>query len=125
MFGYALLGAGWLCMKTEGEMQPWARARARWAFLGVVLFVVLVVSVWTPIDVRDNRSRWFAWPDIACSGRRCRSSLRRWRGWSGGCYLAAMHGAVLPFIGAIGLVFRCRIIGLIISACSRMSCRTR
>ena len=25
MFGYALLGAGWLILKTEGELQDWAR----------------------------------------------------------------------------------------------------
>src|ERR1700716_2977229 len=29
VFGYALLGATWLVMKTEGALQEWARRRAR------------------------------------------------------------------------------------------------
>ena len=29
MFGYALLGAGWLVIKTEGALQDWARALGR------------------------------------------------------------------------------------------------
>ena len=29
VFGYALLGASWLVMKTEGELQAWARGARR------------------------------------------------------------------------------------------------
>ena len=29
VFGYSLLGAGWLVLKTEGTMQSWARALGR------------------------------------------------------------------------------------------------
>ena len=64
VFGYALLGAGWLVLKTEGAMQSWARALGRWAFLGVCV-AILVVSIWTPIAFPDIRGRWFSWPDIA------------------------------------------------------------
>jgi cytochrome bd ubiquinol oxidase subunit II len=35
VFGYALLGAGWLVLKTQGTTQSWARALGRKAFLGV------------------------------------------------------------------------------------------
>src|SRR5580692_6983737 len=48
VFGYALLGAGWLVLKTEGDLQAWARRRGRFV-LGGVCVAVLVVSVWTPL----------------------------------------------------------------------------
>ena len=32
VFGYSLLGAGWLVLKTEGALQDWARALGRWSF---------------------------------------------------------------------------------------------
>jgi hypothetical protein len=35
VFGYALLGAGWLILKTEGELQAWARRQ------GLRMFVVV------------------------------------------------------------------------------------
>ena len=35
MFGYALLGAGWLVLKTEGRLQDMARRLGRFAFIGV------------------------------------------------------------------------------------------
>ena len=34
VFGYALLGAGWLILKTEGTLQDWARRLGRIAQLG-------------------------------------------------------------------------------------------
>ena len=36
LFGYVLLGATWLVLKTEGALQDWARAKARLALLGVL-----------------------------------------------------------------------------------------
>ena len=47
MFGYSLLGAGWLILKTEGELQDWARRAGR-VCLVAVMIAVLGVSVWTP-----------------------------------------------------------------------------
>ena len=35
MFGYGLLGAGWLILKTEGELQAWARRAGRICLVGV------------------------------------------------------------------------------------------
>jgi cytochrome bd ubiquinol oxidase subunit II len=32
LFGYGLLGAGWLVLKTEAELQDWARRHGRWCF---------------------------------------------------------------------------------------------
>ena len=64
MFGYALLGAGWLVIKTEGTLQDWARAGGRIALIGTVL-AVAVVSLWTPLVDAHIAARWFSWPNIA------------------------------------------------------------
>ena len=41
LFGYSLLGATWLVMKTEGELQRWARRRATIALYGVFAFMAM------------------------------------------------------------------------------------
>ncbi|HEY5237810.1 MAG TPA: cytochrome d ubiquinol oxidase subunit II [Rhizomicrobium sp.] len=64
VFGYGLLGAGWLILKTEGALQDRARAHGRWCFAGV-LIAVGIVSLWTPFMDADIARRWFSWPNIA------------------------------------------------------------
>jgi cytochrome d ubiquinol oxidase subunit II len=64
MFGYALLGAGWLVMKTEGPLQAWSRRAGRICLLGVAVCIALV-SVWTPLASAAIAHRWFAWPNMA------------------------------------------------------------
>ena len=60
---YLLLGAGWLIMKTEGELQEkavrWAR-RALWP-MGVAL---LAISVATPLVSQAVFDKWFGLPQI-------------------------------------------------------------
>ncbi len=59
VLGYALLGATWLVMKTEGDLQQWLQRltpKLVWAILGVFL----VVSVWTPMIEPVIAERWFA-----------------------------------------------------------------
>ncbi len=63
MFGYALLGAGWLVIKTEGTLQDWARSLGRRCLIGVTL-AVAVVSLWTPFIDANIAARWFSWPNI-------------------------------------------------------------
>jgi cytochrome d ubiquinol oxidase subunit II len=63
VFGYALLGAGWLILKTEGKTQAQARRYGRWCLLGV-LAAIAIVSVWTPLANQAIAQRWFAWPNI-------------------------------------------------------------
>jgi cytochrome d ubiquinol oxidase subunit II len=63
LFGYALLGAGWLILKTDGSLQDFARRAGRVAFVGV-LAAVAVVSLWTPLQDADIAHRWFAFPNI-------------------------------------------------------------
>ena len=65
MFGYGLLGAGWLILKTEGAVQdgrpppgPRLPRSACWSAIGVV-------SLWTPLISPAIADRWFSWPNIA------------------------------------------------------------
>src|SRR6516225_1673800 len=46
VLGYALLGAGWLVLKGEGELRAWAYRRTRWLAAGVfaVLFLAFTVT---------------------------------------------------------------------------------
>jgi cytochrome d ubiquinol oxidase subunit II len=64
MFGYSLLGAGWLVIKTEGTLQDWARAFGRRCLIGTAL-AIAVVSVWTPLADPHIAARWFSWPNMA------------------------------------------------------------
>jgi cytochrome bd ubiquinol oxidase subunit II len=61
--GYALLGATWLVMKTEGAVAERARAQAKWLLLGVLGFMG-VVSLWTPLAFARIYERWFSTPNI-------------------------------------------------------------
>jgi|HigsolmetaAR201D_1030396.scaffolds.fasta_scaffold07323_4 cytochrome d oxidase, subunit II (cydB) len=61
--GYALLGATWLIMKTEGALQERFYALARPLTLGMAGFIV-VVSVWTPLYYPLIADRWFSWPNL-------------------------------------------------------------
>jgi len=63
VFGYALLGAGWLIMKTDGALRDWARQAGRVCLL-VVLLAVMTVYVWTPLREPIVARRWMSWPDV-------------------------------------------------------------
>ncbi len=62
--GYALLAAGWLVLKTDGELQSWAYKIAK-PLLLAVLVALAIVSIATPIAKHDIATRWFSWPNIA------------------------------------------------------------
>jgi cytochrome d ubiquinol oxidase subunit II len=59
--GYVLLGATWLILKTEGELQKKALGWARWGLLWVALGVALV-SIATPLVSESVRHKWFDFP---------------------------------------------------------------
>ena len=63
MFGYSLLGAGWLIIKTEGALQDWARALGRRCLIGTVVGIG-IVSLWTPYVDAHIAARWFSFPNI-------------------------------------------------------------
>ncbi len=61
--GYALLGATWLTMKTDGAVATRAREQAKWLLAGVLGFMGLV-SLWTPLAFPRIAERWFSVPNI-------------------------------------------------------------
>lgn len=103
LFGYSMLGATWLVMKTEGELQQWARRRALTALYGVLAFIAMV-SLWTPLLHRQIAERWFSFPNLlyfalvpvvtAAIAYATWRSLRR-------------DADYVPFIGAMGLFAMC------------------
>jgi cytochrome bd ubiquinol oxidase subunit II len=64
LFGYGLIGAGWLILKTEGALQAWARRLGRKCLLGVSIAIALV-SLWTALSDPAIAHRWFSWPNVA------------------------------------------------------------
>lgn len=61
--GYALLGATWLIIKTEGELQERFYYLSRPLLMVVLLFIV-IVSIWTPLEHPNIAERWFTWPNL-------------------------------------------------------------
>ena len=61
--GYALLGATWLVMKTDGEVAMRAKQHAKLLLLAVLAFMA-VVSLWTPLAFERIATRWFSTPNI-------------------------------------------------------------
>lgn len=61
VLGYALLGAGWLVLKTDGELRDWAYLRLPWLLGGVVivLIIVFVYALAAGLHVFD---RWASHP---------------------------------------------------------------
>jgi len=60
---YALLGATWLIIKTEGALHDRMVAMAQPIAL-VLLAVIGVVSLWTPLAHPAIAGRWFSFPNI-------------------------------------------------------------
>ena len=61
--GYALLGATWLIIKTEGVLQA-RMFKAAKVLLPVVAFFLVSVSIWTPIIEPQVMQRWFSLPNF-------------------------------------------------------------
>jgi cytochrome d ubiquinol oxidase subunit II len=110
VFGYTLLGAGWLIIKTEGDLQALARRIGRWAFVGT-LASVGIVSIWTPLMDADIARRWFSTPNIYFLSVvpivTAILAFVEWRALSG-------KREFLPFLAALGL-FAMSYVGIAIS----------
>jgi cytochrome d ubiquinol oxidase subunit II len=63
VIGYALLGASWLIMKTEGSLRDKAYQMA-WVLLIAMLAAIGAVSIATPFLHIQYTQRWFTWPNI-------------------------------------------------------------
>ena len=61
--GYATLGAGWLLMKTDGELQHRIYDLA-WPLGAALLAAIGIVSLWTPFLDTGIADRWFNWPNL-------------------------------------------------------------
>jgi len=110
MFGYSLLGAGWLILKTEGDLQDWARRAGGICLVGVLVAIV-AVSIWTPLENAEIARRWFSWPNIAfLSPVPIVTALLAAGEW----YALAKRYEMAPFLGAVGL-FLMSFVGIAIS----------
>ncbi|SFE18622.1 cytochrome d ubiquinol oxidase subunit II [Roseivivax sediminis] len=59
--GYAFMGATWLNMKLEGDIQIRVRRFAR-IFGIATMGAIVLVSLWTPFLEQEYFSRWFSFP---------------------------------------------------------------
>jgi cytochrome bd ubiquinol oxidase subunit II len=108
--GYALLGATWLIMKTEGSVAKRARVEAKLLLL-VVLGFMVVVSLWTPLAFERIAVRWFSLPNFLffwwVPAATALVAFAAWRWIESG-------REALPFLAAIAL-FLLGYLGLLIS----------
>ncbi len=61
--GYALLGATWLVLKTEGALRDKAYHLC-WYLLFAMLAAIAIVSIATPFLHIQYAQRWFTWPNV-------------------------------------------------------------
>ncbi len=110
ILGYALLGAGWLVLKTDGDIQARARRHGRIALVGV-LIAIAAVSIWTPLAHSDIAHRWFSWPNLVLLAPvpvvTALIALFVWRSLN-------RQSEAGPFVGSIGL-FLMSYLGIAIS----------
>lgn len=108
--GYALLGAAWVTMKTEGEVERKAR-RLGTPLLFILLGFIGLVSIWTPLQFPAVAERWFSIPNIFYLGYiPVLTLLAAW--W---CWHSLRTGkSVQPFIASVSL-FLLAYIGLVAS----------
>ena len=104
---YALLGATWLIMKTEGETQAFAREKARTALM-LTLAAMIIVSLWTPLALPRIAERWFTWPNLLLLSPipvlSALAALSCWRGLDSKAESQPFFSAIALFIlGFIGL----------------------
>ena len=103
LFGYGLLGATWLILKTDGVLQGWARARARQLLIGVLILCGIAFA-WTPLAVPQIAARWIVWRyhllllSLPVLGLLCAYAV-----WWG----LAQRREVMPFVGAMGIFVTC------------------
>ncbi len=63
VIAYALLGATWLIMKTDGELQAQMYGLSR-KMLWALLAVIVILSLWTPLLDARIAARWFSFPNL-------------------------------------------------------------
>ncbi|MDR9394661.1 cytochrome d ubiquinol oxidase subunit II [Roseovarius sp. SYSU LYC5161] len=109
--GYALLGATWLVMKTEGRLQDRMR-RLAWPLGAATLALIGLVSLLTPFQDPVYFDRWFSFPAALYSAlvpvMLFFAAMYLFRGLASrsdhGPFLASLALFVISFIG-IGISF--------------------
>jgi cytochrome bd ubiquinol oxidase subunit II len=108
--GYALLGATWLMMKTDGDMARRAGDQAKVLLVAVLVFMV-AVSILTPLEFPRVAQRWFTPPNLyyllPVPIVTALVALAEW-------YFIAGRREVAPFLATIAL-FLLGYLGLVIS----------
>jgi cytochrome bd ubiquinol oxidase subunit II len=108
--GYALLGSGFLMMRTEGAAAVLARRYAPLCLIAVAT-AALAVSLWTPFAIPRIAERWFALPNILYLWPLpALTALLLWRIWRS----LETDGQMEPFFATVGVFILC-FIGLAIS----------
>jgi len=108
--GYALLGATWLVMKTDGAVQAKARDQAK-RLLPLVLAALAIVSLWTPLAIPRIYERWFSLPNFLILAPV--PLLTAYAAWS--CWSGLKNGDdTRPFVSTIA-IFLLGFIGLAVS----------
>ncbi|MEH6520410.1 cytochrome d ubiquinol oxidase subunit II [Sulfitobacter sp.] len=103
VIGYALLGATWIILKTEGNLQRQMQGYAWWLGVGTLGFIG-VVSILTPFQDAIYFQRWFSLPGSILSVLIPGAVLATaWALFSG---LSAGKDAQ-PFLAALGLFVLC------------------
>jgi cytochrome d ubiquinol oxidase subunit II len=97
--GYALLGATWLILKTEGALMARAQRFAR--PLGLAFLVVIgLVSVATPLLQPEYLARWLGWPSgIYAAVVPLLVAAVAWQLWIG----LRDGDALRPFLATVGI----------------------
>ena len=104
MSGYALLGATWLIMKTDGPLQDRMR---RWAWIFGLLTVGFIglVSLWTPFLQDGYYNRWFSgWGLVLAAGVAVSVLLIAWRMFVS---ISVQRHEYRPFLQALMLFALC------------------
>lgn len=111
VIGYALLGATWIILKTEGSLQRQMQNYAWWLGAGTLGFIG-IVSILTPFQDPEYFRRWFNLPgsifSVLMPGAVAATAWALFSGLSAGKdgqpFFAALSLFVLSFIG-IGVSF--------------------
>jgi len=108
--GYALLGATWLILKTEGKLMARARRFAR-PLCVALLALIGIISIVTPFLMPAYLARWFGWPTgIWSAAVPLLLGFAVWQLWAG---LRDEH-SLRPFLATVG-IFVLSYVGLGIS----------
>ncbi|ELV8592818.1 cytochrome d ubiquinol oxidase subunit II [Vibrio fluvialis] len=97
---YALLGATWLIMKTEGHLQQRFFGMAP-RILTMQLAVMIAVSAWTALAQPSIATRWLSVPNVLwLSAVPLVTGLLAWAAYRA----LARHSDRLPFVATLGMV---------------------